>query len=607
MVHDGQGDPSNHPPILTAAQIMYNGFYSYLNVMGIIEFLGGRGLVLSPNLKDDEGQVYAGTRLVKHYFDHYAMPDKEVTTEQASKFEPFFFMNVFCEIAPLGLFDTDRTEELENIFKSPKFQKAAANMLDYYLKIEPFLHKELDKLYKLHPELKENHRVQFDDLRALVFPYKDLPENELEPLFEKCRSKATIENYKGGAVSYHQYFEYIYAAIKAARKSVDDLDKPAKPKKKKTQPKNQKQTFSEIQANGLEKQEALNAGYIPSSSGIYLLYRILIAGKSGLGELPARLEKPSKNKKEVTINRKGQTREITQITPKGQDTIIFDVDHLLESRQNSPARKILLYSLSQMLQQALSNNNVIRDGVIISYQDMVDKRMYSDKKAAKRGLDRAFDLLSSIKVKGYITRGKGKIEQVKASVLFYDLEHTGKGSAILKINDTLNWSYIVPQYAMLPDTYYKLPPNAADLYYYIFNQARINIKKLTENGGKINISYKSIHSLLGLPTIENAANPTTQIKNPIENAIGAIADSKQDALYIEAATQTEYNSIYEYLEKGYITAVINPDYLNSYMKKVKEWEKANLEAKKRRMKIEDTAKTKALQKKIEAAETDTQK
>ena len=233
--------------------------------------------------------------------------------------------------------------------------------------------------------------------------------------------------------------------------------------------------------------------------------------------------------------------------------------------------------------------------------------MYGDKKAAKRGLDRAFDLLSSIKVKGYITRGKGKIEQVKASVLFYDLEHTGKGSAILQINDTLNWGYIVQQYAMLPDAYYELPPNAADLYYYIFNQVRINIKQVMENDGRRNISYKAIHNLLGLPTIEAATNPTTQIKNPIENAIGAIADSKQDALYIEATTQTEYNSIYEYLEKGYITVVINPDYLTDYMKKVKEWEKANLEAKKRRMKIEDTAKAKALQKKIEEAETDTQK
>ena len=605
MVHDGDYNPE-HASLLTAAEVMYDGFYSYLNLLGVIELMGGRGIVLSPNLKDKEGNVYAGARLVQYYFDKYV--NKTVSLEQASKFSPFFYMHIFCDISPVGLFESDKKEEIEKIFKDAGFKKAMSVMFDYYFKIEPFLYTELDKLHKLHPETAEHSRVQFDDLRALVFPYIELPKNKLEPLFEKCRNQAIKEKYRARSISYHKYFEYIYAAVKAARKAVNDLEKPTKTHKKKSRLNREKQTFSEIQANGLEKQELIkNASFVPSSSSIDFIYRIFTAGKSGVGELPERLEKSSHGKKEVTISRDGQIRELTQTTQKGQDTIIFDTEHLLESRQNSPARKILLYSLSQILQQALSNNNVIRDGIIIEYQDMVKKGMYSNTKAAKRGLDRAFDLLSSIKVKGYISRGKGKIEQVKASVLFYDLEHTGKGSAILKINDTLNWGYIVPQYAMLPDDYYELPPNAADLYYYIFNQARINIKKLAKADGKINISYKSIHNLLGLPAIETATNPTTQIKSPIEKAIGDIADSKQDALYIEATTQTEYNSIYEYLEKGYITVVINPDYLTDYMKKVKEWEKANLEAKKRRMKIEDTAKAKALQKKIEEAETDTKK
>ena len=589
-------EPDNRPEP-TPALMMYDEFESYQSLLALFSLMAYNGL--APHITANTSGNVNATSAVKGLFEIYA--HKNMSDEQAKGFAPFFILMVFNKLSDDGERD-NQTEELNALYESKDFWDTAGAMFDHYVSIEPYLIKEYDKLHEL------DNAITLNDLKALIFPYRDLPEDELERLFEICRNGERVWHGVHGTYSaLNEHFENIYKAVKAARQALEKTSKPAKPKKKKTQPKPKKQTFDEIQAKGLEKQEALNAGYIPSSSGIDLLYRILTAGKSGFGELQERLEKQSKGKKGVVINRNGQTREITQITSKGQDTIIFDIEHLLESRQNSPARKILLYSLSQILQQALSNNNVIRDGVIISYQDMVDKRMYGDKKAAKRGLDRAFDLLSSIKVKGYITRGKGKIEQVKASVLFYDLEHTGKGSAILQINDTLNWGYIVQQYAMLPDAYYELPPNAADLYYYIFNQVRINIKQVMENDGRRNISYKAIHNLLGLPTIEAATNPTTQIKNPIENAIGAIADSKQDALYIEATTQTEYNSIYEYLEKGYITVVINPDYLTDYMKKVKEWEKANLEAKKRRMKIEDTAKAKALQKKIEEAETDTQK
>lgn len=364
--------------------------------------------------------------------------------------------------------------------------------------------------------------------------------------------------------------------------------------------------FNLQQHSGLTKelsiQERLNASIIPSSSSTDTMYRVLAAGKSGLGELPERLEKLSKGKKEVTLIRNGQAREITQTTARGQDTIIVsNIEYLLEGRQNSPARKILVYVLSQILQQALANNNIIRDGVIISYQGLVDVGLYSDKKAAYRGLIRAFDLLSTIKIKGYVKHGKNKIEQVKASVLFYDMESTGKGSVILKINDTLNWDYLVQQYAILPNEYYKLPPSAADLFLYIFNQARVNIEHIAANGGKFNISFKAIHNFLGLPSIEAATNPTTQIKRPIESAIEAIEDNTQNTLYIEIMTPTDYNSIVEYLEQGYISIVLNPDYTKEYKDKVTKWEKAKQEALKRRQRNIDIAQQKAIQKKLEAA------
>ena len=578
--------------LLKTPQEMFEVYENYQQMFSMFDFLSKRGFVLDVkefgNEPPDPNYILTGGKLLKYFFSLHS--DRIIADDQANEFAPIFYVQIFSHLPDDDINGTDIKDLLQ---KDNSFWELIKTMFDYSTLLTPLLKQELEKLHNQHPELADKNKIQLRDLQALTFAYKPFTKKELEPLFKICREKKTAPT---------KYFELVYSAVKAAKQSIEP--KETKPQKEEL-PRSKQQTFTQIQENGLDKQELIkNASFIPSSSIIDFIYRIFIAGKSGLGELSERLEKLSHGKKGVTISRDGQIRELTQTTPKGQDTIIFDIEHLLESRQNSPARKILLYSLSQILKQALSNNNVIRDGIIIEYRDMVEKRMYSDTKAAKRGLERAFDLLSSIKVKGYISRGKGKIEQVKASVLFYDLEHTGKGSAILKINDTLNWGYIVPQYAILPDDYYELPPNAADLYYYIFNQARINIKKLIENNGKINISYKSIHTLLGLPAIETASNPTTQIKNPIENAIGAIADSKQDALYIETASPTEYNNIHDYLERGYITAVINPEYMKSYMEKVKKWEKVVKEAQKRRQQIIDTAKERALQKKLETEKSD---
>lgn len=359
----------------------------------------------------------------------------------------------------------------------------------------------------------------------------------------------------------------------------------------------------------IDIQERLNASYLPSSSVTDIAYRMMIAGKSGLGELPERIESLSKGAKEAALTRPADNiRELTQQTHSGEDTIVIsNLNALLEGRQNSPARKIFLYTLSEIINQALAGHNVIRSGVIISYQGLVDAGIYKKTLTAKRGLVRAFDLLSSIKVKGYVKHGKSQVEQVKASVLFYDMESTGKGSVLLKINDTLNWGYIAQQYALLPNAYFRLNPTAADLLYYIFNQARINIDNIVKNKGEFNISFKAIHNFLCLPSIQSATNPTTQIKRPIEKAIEEIEDNASDTLYIKMITPTDYNSITEYLENGYIKIILNPDFMQGYYSPlVKKWNSTKQKQLDRKQKNLDIAKQRALQKKLEAAD-DTKK
>jgi hypothetical protein len=579
--------------LLKTPQEMFEVYENYQQMFSMFDFLSKRGFVLDVkefgNEPPDPNYIHTGGKLLKYFFSLHS--DRIIADDQANEFAPIFYVQIFSHLPDDDINGTDIKDLLQ---KDNSFWELIKTMFDYSTLLTPLLKQELEKLHDQHPELADKNKIQLRDLQALIFAYKPYTEKELEPLFKICREKETAPT---------KYFELVYSAVKAAKQSIEP--KETKPQKEEL-PRSKQQTFTQIQENGLDKQELIKkASFIPSSSIVEFIYRVLTVGKSGLGELPERLEKQSLGKKKVTISRKGQIREIKQTTPKGQDIIIIETDNLLEKRSNSSARKIFLYFLRQILQQALSNANVIRDGVTINYQDVIGKKMYRTTQTAKRGLERAFDLLSTIKVKGYISRGKGRIEQVKASVLFYDLDTSKKGIATLKINDTLNWGYIIQQYSIMPDAYYELPPNAADLYYYIFNQARINIKKLIENNGKINISYKSIHTFLGLTSIESATNPTVQIKNPIENAIGDILDCDQDELYIEVASPTEYNNINEYLERGYITAVINPECIEPYKEKFKEWEKAIQKEQERQQKIIDTAKEKALQKKLETKETST--
>ena len=84
-------------------------------------------------------------------------------------------------------------------------------------------------IYKIHPETAVKSRVQFSDLQALVFAFEQFTDDELEPLFETLREKRTAS----------RFFEYVYAAVKAARRSAAEyykgdynLEKPAQPQER---------------------------------------------------------------------------------------------------------------------------------------------------------------------------------------------------------------------------------------------------------------------------------------------------------------------------------------------------------------------------------------
>lgn len=209
---------------ISKAELVYDDFYTYSNFSAVIRFMGDQ-MILIPELKDEGGNPYGGKKLVQYLFKEYFK--HEITVEQAHDFMPYFILEMFSKMPEIDHGDEKTREErvaetttrIKEICASEDFKNDIEQMFELYSSIKPFLHKELDKLHDLHPETR-NNAVQYDDLKALVFSYMDLSDDELEPLFEKCRTQAIKEEYKGGTISYHKYFEYIYAAVKAARQAV---------------------------------------------------------------------------------------------------------------------------------------------------------------------------------------------------------------------------------------------------------------------------------------------------------------------------------------------------------------------------------------------------
>ena len=351
-------------------------------------------------------------------------------------------------------------------------------------------------------------------------------------------------------------------------------------------------------------QQKSGTSIIPSSSGTQLAYRSMLAGKDGLGDLSDRIEGSTRNKNSLTIEQKNKSRKIIQNREKGIDEIeIENIDLIQGGKQSSSVRKMFVYLLSQTAMQALNNGETTKLNIVVSYDDLIKKGMYKNAKTASRGIERAFDALSKIKVKGYASRrGKDKKkEQVEAGVLFYHMKKTGKGSVIISLNENINWDYIAQAYTMLPNTFYALPSNAADLFYYIFYIARQRHEEIKKNNGEFSISYRNIQRFLMLPSENTASKATTQIKNPIEEAIGNILDNVSPNLIELIPDEAEYINITEYLDTRYLRVKLKGEYLKYFTDYFNRIEKTIAADYKRREKNKDIAQQKAIQKMLEAA------
>lgn len=212
----------------TPIERMYDAYFSYDCTIMTLEM---GEYPLCEFIKDKEGRKLRGAKLVQYVF---SLHGTEISPEQADAFVPFLYQETLANVGdgtddePDNQFDID----VKTLFESQDFWENIKAMYDYYTAIEPHLLQELDKMHDLHPETNEDKWVTLNDLKALLFVYNDFPDEELEPFFEKCRSgnprQVFMQRKMPLVYFYHQYFKYIYTAVKAARQAVSKELEPIK-------------------------------------------------------------------------------------------------------------------------------------------------------------------------------------------------------------------------------------------------------------------------------------------------------------------------------------------------------------------------------------------
>ena len=309
---------------------------------------------------------------------------------------------------------------------------------------------------------------------------------------------------------------------------------------------------------------------------------------------PTRIESP----------RRGQIKKdshyLTQdtiITYKGNDgeyiLTIEDIKELFVKRVQNGA-KIFNFLLQKLNEQHYQMNT----DFLLS--ELVDLGIYSNKDSAYRGLKTVLDKLIKIFIEGTIVIYKGQrrkeVGYNKASIIADPLVTYNKCSVILPriIREHMPYITILPRWA------YALPSeNAFLLLDYIFYLARQNTKKIRERG-YFTINLDTIRKHLGLPTPEEISNYVYNklIISPIEAAITAIEDNQQNNdLNITPIYNSNYESIHEYLQKGYLEIRLNGETLEYMEQRAIDQE----QERKKTEKLLKAANAKALAKKIEIA------
>ena len=224
-----------------------------------------------------------------------------------------------------------------------------------------------------------------------------------------------------------------------------------------------------------------------------------------------------------------------------------------------PAKKFLHFIESELYQRTYYKGKMNADVVTFPLQKLVDKKVYTSVQNARRAFRDASDALTALRVSATIKNGKKEVTTgSEGRVVLFPTMIIKDGQCFVRLNRDIDWSPLLKDFFLMPDSWWALPDNASDLEYKIFRMIRMNKEKIDENGSlTINVSLSSVAIWLDLPL--DTKNPKRDVKDPIETAVKHVAESL-DPNNFKIEIKTDLNaSLSQYLS-GYLEITIGGAY-----------------------------------------------
>lgn len=339
---------------------------------------------------------------------------------------------------------------------------------------------------------------------------------------------------------------------------------------------------------------------VPTSPATDTILKVMGTG-ADLATLPARTKEVNHNQK-IEVLQSGNKRQVIVTSDVSTVTLeLSDIDKLVGS--NKAAKKMFVFALIKMNEQAFSSGTMRRNYIQFPLHELIDIGYYSRIQSARRGFNDAMDVLTSLKVKGTLQKGKKKtVEQSAIEVLFTGA-NIKKSACTIYLNERINWGFIATFYTILPRYYFRLRNRASDLLYYIFYLARQKVREIEERG-YFTISLRAVQERLDLPSEIGNNNPERTIKQPIEDAITEIEEASNDPEFTITPIYNMDDPISTYLSNGYLKIELAGKYAQDFIALSRETAKQIRTAEKRRETIAQKALAINLAKKIEGEEKD---
>lgn len=328
--------------------------------------------------------------------------------------------------------------------------------------------------------------------------------------------------------------------------------KPRKPRSKKKIP-----TFNVGQAQDFFM--------FPTTPSIDLIYSLCSHG-ADVHEAIYKAGVEAKNVGKLSTGKVVIGDNYIQIIRDGSETIIEVLESKCKEINGREAKKILYFTLSEAYKRFYSSDSGLHSCTIdYSLQDLVDKGLYTSTDNARRAFNSANNFMTAIRISAMSKRrgrvlassGGGRFEMFPAMFI-------NNNQCIVDFNPRIDWNVVLDDYCLMPDVWWTLPGNAADLMYKIFRIMRMNQKSIDSSGNlKANVSLRSVAYWLNLP-VDSKKNPKRDVKDRIEEAVKHILESL-DKEHFNITIKTNLNaSLDKYLD-GYLEVVADGAYTKNLL------------------------------------------